>query len=374
MRLVYISNSPVPSRTANSVHVMYMCQALAREGFETVLIARRSRELPAVTDDFSFYGVEPTFELVKLRRYRGLGPLYSLSAARTARRLSPDAIYGRDPLGVYWAARSGCPAALDMHDPPRGRLARWAVARLARLDNFKGLTVTSNTLKRIVLEQHHGIVREGALTVAPNGVDLERFAEMPGREEARSSLGLPAEAFVAGYIGQLYEGRGAETLLAAASRLPEVVFLLVGGDPADAERLRAQVKGQDNVRFTGHVPRSSLAPYWSACDALLMPYQRHVLLRDGSDTARWMCPMKMFEYMAAGRPIVSSDLPVLREVLSDEVNALLVDPESVEAWCAAIARLRDDPALAGRLAARARRDVEAYSWRARVRRVMEGVL
>jgi glycosyltransferase involved in cell wall biosynthesis len=105
-----------------------------------------------------------------------------------------------------------------------------------------------------------------------------------------------------------------------------------------------------------------------------MPYQRRVSVSGGGDTSAWMSPMKMFEYMACRRPIVSSDLPVLREVLAHERNALLAEPGSVDAWVAAVERLRGDPELSRALAARAREDVTAYSWRARARRVTDGVL
>jgi glycosyltransferase involved in cell wall biosynthesis len=87
--------------------------------------------------------------------------------------------------------------------------------------------------------------------------------------------------------------------------------------------------------------------------------------------AQYTSPLKLFEYMASGRPIVASDLPVLREILSDGENALLCPPDSVEAFTAAIRRLRDEPGLGARLAEQAWRDVQTYSWDERARRVSE---
>jgi glycosyltransferase involved in cell wall biosynthesis len=79
----------------------------------------------------------------------------------------------------------------------------------------------------------------------------------------------------------------------------------------------------------------------------------------------------MFEYMSTGKPIISSDLPVLREVLVHEQNALLVPPDDVDAWEAAVRRLQSHPALAARLGERAREDLmQDYTWRSRVEKVL----
>ncbi len=85
-----------------------------------------------------------------------------------------------------------------------------------------------------------------------------------------------------------------------------------------------------------------------------------------------MSPLKMFEYMAAGKPIISSDLPVLREVLEDGRNAILVPADDLAAWESAIHRLSGDPDLGLRLGEAARRDLhERYTWDARAGRVLD---
>jgi glycosyltransferase involved in cell wall biosynthesis len=215
----------------------------------------------------------------------------------------------------------------------------------------------------------------GFVVIAPDGVDLERYRDLPEPSQARRDLPLALpERFTAGYTGHLYAGRGTEILLGLARRLPEITLLLVGGEPKDVARLQseAQLAGLNNAVFTGFVPNAELPSYQAACDVLLMPYQRQVAGSSGGDIARYLSPMKLFEYMACGRPILSSDLPVLQEVLNPE-NARLLPADDLDAWVAALQELAASPEICLRLSTRARRDVAAYTWERRAARILEGI-
>jgi glycosyltransferase involved in cell wall biosynthesis len=119
-----------------------------------------------------------------------------------------------------------------------------------------------------------------------------------------------------------------------------------------------------------------LSNYYARLDIVLAPYQRRVALRGGrGDIARWMSPLKIFEYMAAGKPVVASDLPVLREVLEDGREALLVPPDDIEAWAAAIERLLASPELRQRLSRSAHQKfMRQFTWQARARKMLHGAL
>ena len=179
---------------------------------------------------------------------------------------------------------------------------------------------------------------------------------------------------MAGYTGHLYRGRGANHMLALAALLPEVTFLLVGGDPEDVSILRAKASqlSLSNVILTGFIPNANLPIYQAACDLLLMPYQKEVAASSGGDIARYLSPMKLFEYLACGRPILSSDLPVLREVLNPH-NAVLLPPGDLNAWVAAIHDLCAGPNHRAELGERARIDASRYTWEERAGRVLEGL-
>ena len=125
-----------------------------------------------------------------------------------------------------------------------------------------------------------------------------------------------------------------------------------------------------NVTMTGFVKHEVIPLYQAAADVLLMPYSRSIEASSGQDIAEVINPMKMFEYMAAGRGIVSADLPSIREVLN-EGNAVLVEPGKIGDWRLEIEALLADEPRRLALGKQARLDVEQLTWVKREERVME---
>ena len=161
-------------------------------------------------------------------------------------------------------------------------------------------------------------------------------------------------------------------IIEIAAQLPDVHFLLVGGEPNDVERTRtaAHSRELENLTLTGFIPNADLPRYQAACDMLLMPYQRQVSASSGGDIARYLSPMKLFEYLACGRAILSSDLPVLQEVLNQQ-NAVLLPADDPVAWVAAIRELQANPERRAALAAQAQMDAQQYTWEARASKILE---
>jgi glycosyltransferase involved in cell wall biosynthesis len=216
--------------------------------------------------------------------------------------------------------------------------------------------------------------------IAPDGVDLTRYVDLPSPVEARQMLikdaGLGKISgfnYIAGYTGHLYPGRGIALIFDLAARLPDVFFLIVGGDPGEVTRWRkdAESRGLTNISLVGFVPNSEVPRYQAACDVLLMPYQRRVAASSGGNIAPYLSPMKLFEYLACGKPILSSDLPVFGEVLSPK-NAILLPPDEKDDWVNALQSIRSDPERTSLLGSQARQDASLYTWKARAERILEG--
>jgi glycosyltransferase involved in cell wall biosynthesis len=214
------------------------------------------------------------------------------------------------------------------------------------------------------------------VTAAPNGVDLEAFDAAPPREEARRRLGLPLETPIIGYVGSfraMGREKGVPELVRAMALLSasggQAPLLVCVGGPREAVaayRTMAREAGlaEERVRFVDQVPHVEV-PWWlGAFDAAVIP------LPEGEHYAR-LSPLKLFEYMAAGVPVVASDLPNIREVIRDGENGLLVAPGDPQALARGLARVLQDKAGAANMAAQARQDAAAYTWKERARRILE---
>jgi glycosyltransferase involved in cell wall biosynthesis len=235
------------------------------------------------------------------------------------------------------------------------------------------MTVTTQALRK-ALERSAGFGFENeAVAVAPNGVELEKYADLPDSSSARIRLFLKNKLTI-GFTGHIYPGRGADLLFDLARQMPGVNFLWVGGttELVSYWRKKLETVGAKNVMMTGFVEHERIPLYQAAADVLLMPYGRSIEASSGQDIAEVINPMKMFEYMASGRAIVSADLSVIREVLNER-NAVFCEPGNVDAWKSAIESLLMDEKRRVALGAQARQDVERHTWEARARRIMNGI-
>ncbi len=354
---------------------MKMCQAFAQEGYSVELVAPGWQRNPGGPDDglWEHYGIGVTFPITWMAVRKWLpNRVYHIQAVWHARTSHVDLVYTRHLGAAGISSLLGIPTIYEAHDLPGGNAGPLYFRAFLSGIGFRRLVVISQALERLLCQRYPNLRRKD-IVVAPDGVDLERFADLPSAPEARRRLGLDAGRFTAGYTGHLYEGRGVELILDLAEHCEQIEFLIVGGEAtAVAQRLQqAQERKLSNVRFFGFVSNAELPLYQAACEVLLMPYQRQVEASSGGNIAQFLSPMKMFEYMATGRLIISSDLPVLREVLNER-NAMLCDPEDKCAWQAALQRAIAEPEWRWKLGQQAREDVQQYSWQRRVRRVMSG--
>lgn len=374
MKIACISTSTIPSSTANSMQAMKACQALAQTGAEVCLWVP-GRETRPWEELAAHYGLSTPFEVRRipaipaLKRYD-----FALRAQRLALAWKPDLIYTWLAQSAVLAEIAGLPVVYEQHDRATGKLGPWLLRRFLHHQGKKRLLVITDALRRLDERLFGYAFRPGEVVVAPNGADLERYAGLPGAPEARRRLALP-ERLTAVYTGHFYAGRGIDLLFELARRLPEIGFLWVGGRPEDVAAWQAKLDaaGMRNVLLTGFVENRRLPLYQAAGDVLLMPYERAIAGSSGGNSAEICSPMKMFEYMAAGRAILASDLPVLHEVLNPG-NAVFAPPEDVAAWETALAVLCADPARRAGLAAQARADAANYTWLSRAQRALEGMI
>ena len=403
MKIIYISNSVIPSRSASGVNVMKMCQAFSANGHEVTLLAR-TRSRIVGRDIFQYYGVQPNFKIktffepankiLWLRRlWRRL--LRGLAVRRVPRNgifkfpygwrcwkflsnLDDTSVlvYGRFPDGIYAAMRRGFCSVYEAHQPPDTEPVRM-LEEIFKSPHFKRLVTISHALKKEYLKLFP-FLEEDKVSVAPDGADIpdtkeDKFGEVANWQGREGLLQV-------GYVGALYPGKGMELISKLAPLMEDVDFHVIGGDESDLEYWKKMIR-QKNVYFHGFVPHGSLGAYYQKLDVVLAPYQKKVFIapRDepvewNVDISRWTSPLKIFEYMAYAKPIISSNLPVIKEVLKNEENALLCDPEDVEGWKAAILKLKEDKPLREKIGRRAFEDLQnKYTWVKRADKVLKAV-
>lgn len=270
-----------------------------------------------------------------------------------------EVIYTRKALFALGALLGGARhVILEYHQLDSRRHRRLAFA-LARHSRRLRIVCISRRLAKLIA-QDYGL-DESSIIVEHTGTSLPIRYD----HDARHHVG---RRLVATYVGTFAPGRGLETIFAMADRCPEVDFVVVGGE-SPVECVPA------NVDVRGRVAHGQVQAILAQADILLMPYTRNVTLPGGKDggTGEYCSPLKMFEYLSAGRPIIASPLPSIIEILVDGSNALLADELSVDEWVDALRSLASDPELRTRLARGAAETAERHTLERRIRRIFDEV-
>jgi glycosyltransferase involved in cell wall biosynthesis len=380
VRLLYLADIRFPLERANGIQTFETCRALAARGHEVTLLVRPDTSRPA-RDPWFFYGAErvPGFTIDRIatvpesmRRAcyvtTALGRIITRSAHVVFTRdlglasLALGVPRSRRPALVY-EAHGYAPAVSQELPRLLGTSARPSPRKLARLARRESRVWRRAEGYVTLTSAHRGelVARFGPrdAAVVPDGTRLPRV-----RRFERPPAGPPT----VGYAGHLYPWKGVDILIEAIARRPDLRGLVVGGQPGERDLARLQALAHargvaDRVEFTGWRPPQDVAASLARCHALALPNVRSTI------SERYTSPLKLFDYLAAGRPIVASDLPAIREVLTDQVNGLLVEPGRADVLADALGRVLDDRALAERLSRKAFDDADRYSWDARAGRL-----
>lgn len=381
MKLFYLANIRFPTERAHGVQVAHMCEALGKtriDAEQTRMNAETSLDVTLVVPDrktmagdlFDYYGIRKTFTIEKVPvidwvRFGRLGFLieslsYALCATTRVRQVPDALVYSRELLPLLFLFGSGHRTIFEGHTAYRNRLERYVLSRCARI------VAISEGLKKYYTDELG--IPDDRIMVAPDGVDLDRFSVSVTKEEARLRLGLPIEAKIAMYIGGLESWKGVETLFMASDKLQEegIAVVVIGGTPASL--LREYGEKYKKVTFLGELPYRDLPINQRAADVLVIPNSQK------EDISRlYTSPLKLFAHMASGVPIVASDLPSIREILTEN-SAVLVPPDDPQALTMAICKLAYDHEIGKSFSIQASENVEAYTWEVRARKMVDMML
>ncbi|OJI07345.1 hypothetical protein BK004_01270 [bacterium CG10_46_32] len=377
MRLLYITNARMPTEKAHGWQIVKMCEAFAKAGaYVELFVPKRRNHIKE--DAFSYYGIEKRFNIqylpcLDLVRFGKLGFYvqvftFTVSAVLVSLFKKSDAIYSRDEVFSWAESFFRKNVFYEMHDYPRshGWLYKGLFKRVAKI-------VSTNQIKKNQLMKEFGVPEE-KIIVASNGIDLANFTPA-SKESLRNKFPfqtatIPQHKKIVSYIGNKTFGqpKGEARLVEAFSQLSkkrdDIFFLLTVINHREFKEVESIFQKHSvphsSYWIQAHAPRPVAHMLMQLSDVLVMNYP------NTEHYAQFMSPIKMFEYMASGTPIVSSDLPSIREVLNEN-NAVLVEPGNTEALAAGINKVLNDEAFAKRIAAQAQEDVKKYGWNKRAK-------
>lgn len=373
--LYYLTFSSIPSQKANSVQSMQMCRAFSSLVDELLLFCRQGRT--EINDIFEYYGINECFHVhfVSVPKIRILDKLYYTVAviSQLRKRKGPAIVYSRDLFvtGVFCFLKpKAYQLVLEVHAPPHNGFWRWWMKRALYSGQLSYIVAISQALAGKFAESFSDFPTNKILIAHDGASDISElhaddFVDPEFNRKHRRKIG---------YVGSLRPGKGMELIHQLAALMPEHEFHVVGGDD-DAVRTWKDKVNHPNLIFHGFISPSKTDECIAQFDILLAPYQPVVLVgNDDVDISQWMSPLKIFEYMKSGKPIIASNLPVLREVLEHGRNALLAEATDPNEWRDNIGRLLIDDQLRTAICRNAYADFRAnHTWERRAEFILENI-
>ncbi|MBM3281672.1 MAG: glycosyltransferase family 4 protein [Candidatus Harrisonbacteria bacterium] len=365
MKLNYIEFVRMPTEKAHGTQIAHTCAALAEAGVMVTLFTHK-RENPIKESLFHRYGVSENFTAYSVQGafLPRLGPLgYFLglrSFLKNALAYVPkgEVIYTRDPYAAFFLSYLGGYRIFYEAHNLRGR---WFLSFLHL--KISGIVVITKGLKQDLVKL--GVPEEKVL-VASDGIELKQWRLSESKFELREALGLPKEKEIVTYAGSvsLFAWKGVDTFILAARRLPQVVFLLLGGSREEIEALKKSYPAS-NILFIEKKRPMDVPAYLKASDVLVLPNKKGEVVSE-----RYTSPLKLFEYMASGVPIVASDLPAIREVIAEE-SAWFFSANKEDDLARAVKTALFEKEMSFAKARQAEERVKEYTWRKRGEKIRD---
>lgn len=355
MRLLYISTSLVPSIKANSIHVMKMCNAFQNNKVDITLICKKG---DIIEDNvYNFYGLNNNFNIIYVSKSK-FGIVMEIYKILILCK-KYDYIYTRWSLGAFISSVIMKQSTIiEFHSFPYGRINRLFTKLIKKsshiiLNVFITRSLHECYIKNKLINQNTNSV------VCPDGADIQKNYNLCNMK--------PTKNIECCYVGSFYEGKGIETVVLISNYLPFYKFHIIGGTKLEIAKMKSKSMN-DNITWYGHLNQNRIIEVVKKCQIGLLPNKTKVIIDKNKDIGQWTSPLKMFEYMAQGKCIVASDIKVLKEILTNNENALLVDEDDIDEWVETIKMLNNHRDLLLRISTRAYNDIKnMYSWDKRVK-------
>ncbi len=374
MNIYYIGSPQLFAEGASSIHVSKMCEAFSEQGYNLELILPIQNK--NIDSFFKYYNVKKKFKINPTIGFKK-GPLRHflhgiLSFIKISLIKDYDFIITRNITFGYLASFIKSNLIVDIHHPPVNFFSKIAIARFISSDNVIKVTCNSEgTFENI----KQNINSSKKLQVLHNGVNLETFKSNKDLVPFKKNLKIPDNNKVVSYVGNTYEGRGIEKIIKLSKVNIDIFFLIVGGEEEDnIHYIKKLQPDQKNILFTGHVDNIDIPNFLAISDVLLIPYDSDFTIKGGSKASEYSSPIKLFEYMASGKPIIASNLPAISRILSNQKDCLLVSPDSFEDLNAALNKLMNDHDLINSISENSLELSKHFTWENRAKKMISGII
>lgn len=361
MSVLYVANIRFPTEKAHGKQVREMCNALSEHTKVTLLVPTRK-----TTGTPQEFGLSEQVRVVRilvpdLVRFGRIGFLitsffFAIGSAVYAFLHLQERVITREYMCAVLPALFGMKVAWESHRGEWNWLIKLSVSFGTRI-----ITI-SEGLRTFYVSKG---VRKEKILVAPDAADLSRYKNLPSRKDAREKLSLPQQKRIVIYNGHLHTWKGAGTLAQAAAFLPDdFLVLFMGGTDEDIHAFTKEYGADTRIRILGRKEDAERPLYLRAADVVVLPNTAKDII-----SSNYTSPLKLFGYMAAGSPIVSSDLPSIREIISEK-TAFFAKPDDPRSFADTILRAIQSPEDAQIRANAARAEVEKFSWEKRCAHIL----
>lgn len=369
MRIHYITNVRIPTTRAQGYAIVKMCEQFSLAGADVTLFIPSRRDSDNLGEPFSYYGIKHNFNIKTIANPDLLSRTFLFgkllywvdmisflgASFLTIRPKKGDILYTRD-YSMFLLFSQKHSLCLELHDVPKSALIFNYTIKKVKLFFVLNRYIKDELVKRGV--------DASRIHIVPSGVDVELFSKSIPQAEAREKIGLPQERKIVLYSGQFYPWKGVDVLAEAAKKLPEALFVFIGGTDPDLGQLRKKYGDIHNLMIESFKDRSLVPYYLYAADVLTVPFSAHAPI-----AALYTSPLKLFEYMATLRPVVASNLLSLKEVLNEN-NCFFAEHDNSDSLAVAIQEALCDESKSSRVARQAREDVRQYSWTKRAQNII----
>jgi glycosyltransferase involved in cell wall biosynthesis len=357
MKLYYITRVSIPSLAAQSVQIASMCEAFCKESIEFKLISPLTYENKDLKKIFKWDKVN-----IKFKKFKYLE--FTIKSFFKVLKEKPTHIFTRDIVIAFILSFVNIKVIYEVHKEPRTKIADFFIKYLKNKSNFKLVSI-SKTLKEFYIKSYQ--YKDNQILDYHDGVCVEKYDKYRqiSKKVIREELDLPKYKTIVMHTGSLYDGRGAELFEIIIKNFPEIYFVQVGGSKEYIDKWRNYYKNYSNIKIIEHQDNGILVKYQMSADLLFYPLTKKV-------STWWCCsPMKIFEYMATGIPILASNIGSVEEVLTEK-NAIIFNPENKQSIIDGVKWFLENREKAKQLAQNALQEVrEKYTWEKRVKNILE---